>query len=93
VIAAGEKWPDGSLRPSLEDALGAGALISSMTAETSDLVLSPEAAAVRALYEGTPFLAAAVRACASGEELVKAGFAEDVGISVEVGTQVRRPSR
>ena len=31
VIAAGERWPDGSLRPSIEDLLGAGSIIECMT--------------------------------------------------------------
>lgn len=91
VIAAGERWPDGSLRPSLEDALGAGAVISAMMAEACHVALSPEAASVRALYEATPSPAAAVRACASGEELAHAGFAEDVEIAVEIGAGTAVP--
>jgi 2-phosphosulfolactate phosphatase len=32
VIASGERWPDGSLRPALEDGLGAGAVLGPLSA-------------------------------------------------------------
>ena len=82
VIAAGERWPDGSLRPALEDLLGAGAVLVALAQQMS-LVESPEAAAARALYESTSSPGDAVRRSASGAELVAAGFGADVEIAVE----------
>jgi 2-phosphosulfolactate phosphatase len=82
VIAAGERWPDGSLRPALEDLLGAGALVSDLHAQGAG-PMSAEAAAAKAAYEGTADLRRAVAACASGRELAAAGFAEDVAIATE----------
>lgn len=78
VIPAGERWrTDGSLRPSFEDWVGAGAIISHLSGR-----LSPEAQSAVAVFRTTegslkPLLAA----CASGKELIDAGFAEDVEIA------------
>ncbi len=89
VIAAGERWPDGSLRPALEDLLGAGAVLSALLAHAVGLVASPEADAARVLYEAHPEPSDAVRASASGLELVQAGFGADVEVAVEeTGTAV-----
>lgn len=82
VIPAGERWPDGSLRPALEDLLGAGAVIAAL----ASVSLSPEAVAARALHATmTPAsIADAVRTCASGLELVGGGFGEDLDIALEL---------
>jgi 2-phosphosulfolactate phosphatase len=82
VIAAGERWPDGSLRPALEDLLGAGAVLAALAAQRAGTA-SPEAASARAAYESTRSVADAIRDCASGVELASAGFAEDVEIAID----------
>ncbi len=84
VIAAGERWPDGSLRPAVEDLLGAGAVLHALEASAS--AHSPEAALARSVYTGLTKtqVADAVRACGSGQELVNGGFAEDVAVAVEI---------
>lgn len=82
VIAAGERWPDGTLRPALEDLLGAGALIRELHSRGSG-PLSAEAAAAKASYEGTADLAHAVATSASGRQLAAMGFVADVAIATE----------
>ncbi len=84
VIAAGERWPDGSLRPALEDLLGAGMVIAAL-AECGGRTLSPEAETARACCEATADVAAAVAGSVSGRELADGGFGEDVAIAVESG--------
>jgi 2-phosphosulfolactate phosphatase len=92
VIAAGERWPDGSLRPALEDLLGAGAILAALrgpgaaafsSAAFSPAAFSPAAEAARACFEATADVAAAVSGCASGCELIEGGFGDDVAIAVE----------
>lgn len=71
VIAAGERWPDGSLRPALEDLLGAGAVVAALAALAGPHTdASPEArAAAAAFRERLDDLALALRGSASGQEL------------------------
>lgn len=79
VIAAGEHWPGGSLRPAIEDLLGAGAIIARLSG-----ALSPEARAARAAYrELKDEIPATLRGCLSGLELIEAGFPDDVELAAE----------
>lgn len=87
VVAAGERWPDGSLRPAVEDLWGAGAVLAAL-ADTGIGGgigrLSPEARVAEAAYRSVADdLPAQVRACASGEELIAGGYADDVAAAVE----------
>ena len=85
VVAAGERWPDDSLRPAVEDLWGAGAVLSALAARGRP-GFSPEARAARATYDaiGTD-LPAALHACAGGQELDAIGFGADVDVAAEVG--------
>ncbi len=78
VIAAGEHWADGSLRPALEDLLGAGALLARLKGTLSADAMAA-VAAYKALRES---LQAALADCPSGRELIGRGFDEDVAWAV-----------
>jgi 2-phosphosulfolactate phosphatase len=82
VVAAGERWRDASLRPALEDLLGAALILDGLVAAPGGL--SVEAAIAVAVLDGVPDLAAAVRGCGSGRELISGGFPQDVEVAVEV---------
>lgn len=77
VIPAGERWQDRSLRPALEDWLGAGAIIRHLEGHRS-----PEAQAAAAAFEALQGdLAERLRSCSSGKELLERGFEEDVALA------------
>jgi 2-phosphosulfolactate phosphatase len=77
VIPAGERWQDGTLRPALEDLIGAGAIIHQLAGTRS-----PEAEMAVAAY--TRFgddLLGYLKQCGSGKELIGRGFAHDVELA------------
>jgi 2-phosphosulfolactate phosphatase len=80
VIAAGEHWPDGSLRPAFEDLVGAGAIIASLQGS-----LSPESkAALGAFTAVKNNLEAELKKCASGLELIEPGYENDVVLASQL---------
>lgn len=84
VIAAGERWPDGSLRPCAEDLWGAGGVIAALVELGID-GLSPEARVAEAAYRAVaPDLAVQLAACAGARELDDAGFSADVDVASEL---------
>ncbi|HEY4023483.1 MAG TPA: 2-phosphosulfolactate phosphatase [Pseudonocardiaceae bacterium] len=86
AIAAGERWSDGSLRPAVEDLWGAGAYLAAL-AERGFGPLSPEARAAAAAYSTVADdVAADLRACVSGQELITWNHRDDVEVATEVNS-------
>ena len=89
VIAAGERWPDGSLRPSVEDDLGAGAILAALDL---DAPFSPEARYAASAFETMrDALADVVRDSVSGRELSEAGYGDEIRWSVEIDVSATVP--
>ena len=88
VIPAGERWKDdNSLRPSFEDLLGAGAIISYLKGK-----LSPEAMnAVAAFEKARHNLEEYLQQCGSGKELIERGFLEDVHLASQLDVSDSAP--
>jgi len=87
IIAAGEKWSDGSLRPALEDWIGAGAIISFLKGS-----LSPEAELAKAAFlSAKNSLAEKLRRCSSGKELIERGFDTDIEFATELNASKNVP--
>lgn len=86
IVACGERWPEpheeGSLRPAVEDYLGAGAILASLP-----LAKSPEARVCEAAFRGARAdIEAIVWDCASGRELRALGFGEDARVAARLDT-------
>jgi 2-phosphosulfolactate phosphatase len=94
VIAAGERWrADESLRPALEDHLGAGAIIARLGQSIDGARLSPEARSAADLFEAArDDLVARLHDCAGGRELASKGFAADVDVAAALDVSVTVPS-
>jgi 2-phosphosulfolactate phosphatase len=89
VIAAGERWPDGTLRPAIEDDLGAGAILAALGLGAE---CSPEAryaadayAAMRDTLDG------AVRDSVSGRELAEWGCGDEIAWALDAGVSATVP--
>ena len=80
VVAAGERWEDGSLRPAVEDLWGAGAFLAALT----DRQCSVEAWSALVAYENAGDIDLGLRDCVSGRELIGRGFADDVAVAGQV---------
>jgi 2-phosphosulfolactate phosphatase len=82
VIACGERWPDGSLRPAWEDLIGAGAVITDLPGPRS-----PEAEAACDAFRGAQAdLSDRLRACVSGRELIEREFEADMDLAASGGS-------
>ncbi|MFX0593193.1 2-phosphosulfolactate phosphatase [Melissospora conviva] len=83
LVASGERWPDGTLRPAVEDQLGAAAIMDELVGATGDL--SVEAAVALAAFAGIPDLSAAIHGSVSGRLLLERGFPADVDLACRHG--------
>jgi len=86
IIPCGERWPDGSLRPAVEDYAAAGGIIAALGRRDC----SPEAQAAVAVWQS--YLQQdllPLRECASALELQQRGFDADVALCLAVDAAKR----
>jgi 2-phosphosulfolactate phosphatase len=87
VVASGEQWPNGRLRPSFEDLIGAGAVIDALPANRS-----PEAEAARAAFIASlETLATQLLGCSSGRQLIERGSEADVLVASKLNASETVP--
>ncbi|WP_299364234.1 2-phosphosulfolactate phosphatase [uncultured Paracoccus sp.] len=91
VVAAGERWPDGLLRPAIEDWLGAGCI--ALHLARAGFELTPEAEAATACVAGLSDagIVRVIAACTSAAELVARGYAADVALAIQIESSIGAP--
>ncbi|MGI5220126.1 2-phosphosulfolactate phosphatase [Nocardia sp. CA-290969] len=91
IVPAGEKWPgQDTVRPAIEDWIGAGAVVSGLAA-TGAGPLSAEASAAGTLYEGIIDVPGLISECTSARELAGMGFGDDVAVATEMDATTAVP--
>jgi 2-phosphosulfolactate phosphatase len=88
LIPAGERFKsDSTLRPAIEDLLGAGAIISHLPGTRS-----PEANAALSVFTSCqPHLLHTLRACSSGQELLAHGYDKDIALAADLNADTVAP--
>ncbi len=89
VVPAGERWPDDSLRPAVEDLWGAGAVLAGLV-DRGVGGLSPEARVAEQAFRAAR-LPDDLAGLASAVELSEAGFADDVVVAAQTGVSTVVP--
>lgn len=87
VVASGERWPDGSLRPALEDLLGAALLIERLADAGAALSADAEVACGSVARLDALAIRRLLEATMSAAELVRAGFPGDVALAGELDVE------
>jgi len=92
VVPAGERWPDGTPRPAVEDLLGAGAVVAAL-ARYGVGPCSPEALAAADAFQAARHrgFADLLADCSSGRELLAGGFGADVALAAEYDASAVAP--
>ncbi|MEV0685837.1 2-phosphosulfolactate phosphatase [Nocardia sp. NPDC050378] len=91
IVPAGERWADdATLRPAVEDLLGAGALVATLIDRGCGRP-SPEARCAAAAFLSVTNIGTELDECASGRELRSGGFGDDVDIAAQINADTVVP--
>jgi 2-phosphosulfolactate phosphatase len=80
VIAAGEHWPDGTLRFAIEDLIGCGAILDRFGVECS----AEAQVALTAYQQSRPSMNELIKESVSGKELNERGYPQDVELALQI---------